>query len=181
MISKSEYDDLGGDQALVASDIEAFLKPDWLGNPGRIDQYLTSGDKEDFFSIFSSAPQYVYAYGLTADGTATTPVVKTEITPPERPQINASNPDTLPLEGGIVEVTYTIDHPVGDRLPTIETAWGLEWAHDFTVTPAKITFVLDPNTAAEPGSEPRTSFFRIQYPDAYDKVITLRQPAPDRP
>ena len=180
-IPVSDYQRLGSDQALIARDVENFLEPDWLGNPGEIAKHLITGEKEDFFNLYSTAPQYIYAYGMTADGTATSPVVFLEVSAPERPVVNASDLGTLPVEGGTFEVSYTIDHRGAQELPTIETAWGLEWAHDFTVTAEKITFVVDSNAAAEPDSAPRTSFFRIQYPDAYDKVITLRQLTPELP
>lgn len=178
-ISRSEYEELGGDAQLIASDVEYFLKPDWLGNPGRIADHLVSGVREESFSLYDTEPQYIYAYGLTGEGTATSAVFKTGVTAPARPVIDASDPGMLPVEGGTFEVTYTVENPYPDELPTIETAWGLDWAHDFTVEAGKVSFIVDSNDSAEPGGAPRQSFFRIRYTDAYDKVITLRQLAPD--
>ena len=187
-IEKADYDRLGSDAALIAADIEDFCKPDWMGNPGEIAKHLmTDSRKGETFSVYGAGEYYVYAYGLTPDGTATSEVEKLLVIVPESPKITLSRnypayaPLEVPIEGGTYEIGYTIENPLDGAELTVEPAWGVEWVHDFVVSADKITFTVDSNAAAEPGSEPRTTWFNVSYPDAVSSpAVNIRQAAPEK-
>ena len=178
---RSEYEEYASDQALIESDIERFLRPGWTGEPGNIADHLTSGSQIEIteYLYYAERDYYLYAYGLDADGTVTTPLITKELfTTPAKPSIEAGEPEIYPVEGGTFEVTFRIDNPIDGATAEVQPPYNAEWLHSLEISDGKVIFTLDPNTAAEPGDAPRGSYFTISYPEAYNKAVTIRQAAP---
>ena len=177
-MSKEEFDALGSDEAVIAADIEAFKRPDWSGNPGSVEKNLKKGETEEFWSFINTKTQVVYAYGLNADETATSKIYKLEVTPLPKPVINFDQPAEVTVEGGRVTVKYSVENPIeGEKIEITQPQ--VDWIRDITFTDTEITFTVDPNTDAAPGSDPRKGFFNVSYKDAYNKAVVVTQAAPE--
>lgn len=181
VILRSEYEEYADDRALIEAQIENFLRPGWTGEPGSIEENLTTGSRIEYteYLYYPEREYYLYAYGLDADGTVSTAgLTKVLFTTPPKPTITADAPATYPVEGGTFEVSFQIDHPIEGAQPQVQPPYNADWLHSLEITDGKVIFTLDPNTDAEPGDAPRTSYFTISYPEAYNKAVTIRQAAP---
>ena len=178
-MSKEEFDALGSDEAVIASDIEAFKRPGWDGTPGSVENNLIKGETEDTWSFINTKTQVVYAYGLNADEAVTSKIYTLEVTPLPKPVINFDQPAEVPVEGGKVTVKYSIENPVeGEKIEITQPQ--VDWIRDITFTDTEITFTVDPNTAAAPGSDPRKGSFNVSYKEAYNKAVVVTQAAPEK-
>lgn len=178
---RSDYEQYADDRTLIAAQIEGFLRPDWAGKPGTIADNLTTGSlvESKEYLFYAEREYYLYAYGLEADGTVTTDGITKELfTTPAKPIITADDPETYPVEGGTFEVSFRIANPIDGAQPQVQPPYNADWLHSFEITEDTVRFTLEPNTDAEPGEAPRTSYFAISYPEAYNKAITIRQAAP---
>lgn len=128
---------------------------------------------------------YVYALGINADGTVTSPLFKKIVTIPAAPTITTTpeysyyNPLQIPVQGGTFDVTYVVENPVEGGEVTCIPPFGVEWVHDCVVSDGKVTFTVDSNEAATPGSDPRVAYLNLEYTGATDRAtITISQAAP---
>ena len=169
-------DNYTNDEDLIAEELT------WLS-----EYDLKTGDLMDkYFYTYKSGDLYVYAFGVNADKTVTSPLYKKLVNIPAAPVLSTtpdysySNPLEIPVEGGVFEVSYTIENPVEDGEVTCIPPFGVTWIHDFVVSDGKVTFTVDSNEAAEPGSEPRRTFFNLDYPGTSSRpAINIRQAAPE--
>lgn len=178
---RSEYEQYADERALITAQIEGFQRPGWSGEPGTIAENLTTGSliESTEYLYYAECDYYLYAYGLEADGTITTDgIAKERFTTPAKPVIAADNPETYPVGGGTFEVSFRIANPIPGAQAQVQPPYNAEWLHSLEITEDKVRFTLEPNTAAEPGDAPRTSYFTISYPEAYNKAVTIRQAAP---
>ena len=176
------------DEELIANDIKSFQEEDWMGNPGQIADHLQTGTlTEKMFGAYKTGEVYIYAYGLTVDGEATSAVFKENAIVLDRPIIT-TDPDytasyaplEVPVEGGQFEVAFSVENPTEGAEVTYELQWGVEWVHDIVLSDGKISFTADSTEAAEPGSEPRRTFFNLDYPGTSSRpAINIRQAAPE--
>ncbi len=166
------------DQAVIDSEVANVLQ---FGAEELNQGTLSS----EYFWNWQPGEIYVYAVGITIDGTVTTPLYKQSITIPAAPVISTTpnypfyNPLQIPVEGGTFEVSYTVENPVEGGEVTCVPPFGVDWIHDFKVYEDKVTFVVDSNENAEPGSEVRTSFFNLDYTGANNRAtVNISQAVP---
>lgn len=175
VMRQSEFDEYGSDQAVIDSDVE-YVKE----NPSRLRK--GSIDKEEFSLIYQGVPYVVYAFGVTEEGKVTSKeLFKQTFNAPERPSVSFGEVALIPAEGGKVTVSYTVDNPIAGKTITATAGYGVDWIHDINVTDTEISFVADANSAAEPGSDPRTGFISVSYPEAYNASLTFKQASPEKP
>lgn len=163
------------DEELLSSSLEYLTESD-----------LITGDLMDkYIYSYMTGDLYVYAFGVTADKTVTSPLYKVKVNIPAPPTITISpeysysSPLEVPVEGGTFEINYTVDNPVEGGEVTCVPAFGVEWIHDFVVSDGKITFTVDSNASAEPGSDPRRTFFNLEYPGTSSRpAVNILQAAP---
>lgn len=178
---RSEYEQYVDELALITAQIEGFQRPGWSGEPGTIAENLTTGSliESTEYLYYAERDYYLYAYGLEADGTVTTDgITKVLFTTPAKPVISADNPETYPVGGGTFEVSFLIANPIDGAQPQVQPPYNADWLHSLEIAGDRVRFTLEPNTAAEPGDAPRSSYFTISYPEAYNKAVTIRQAAP---
>lgn len=175
VMRQSEFDEYGSDQAVIDSDVE-YVKE----NPSRLRK--GSIDKEEFSLIYQGVPYVVYAFGVTEEGKVTSKeLFKQTFNAPERPSVSFGDVALIPADGGKVTVSYTVTNPIAGKTITATAGYGVDWIHDINVTDTEISFVADANSAAEPGSDPRTGFISVSYPEAYNASLTFKQASPEKP
>lgn len=172
VMRQSEFDEYGSEQAVIDSDVE-YVK----ANPTRIRH--NAFEKEEFSLIYQGASYVVYAFGLTEEGKVTSKgLTKITFDAPQRPSVTLGSIDLVPVEGGKVTVSYTVENPIEGASLTADAGYGIDWIHDIQVSDKEIAFVVDANTAAEPESDPRKGFINVSYPEAYNASAVFYQASP---
>lgn len=175
VMKKSEFDEYGSDQAVIDSDVE-YVK----NNPDRL--RTAPIDKEEFSLYIQGASYVVYAFGLTAEGKVTSKeLTKVSFDAPQRPSITLGSIDLIPVEGGKVTVSYSVENPIEGESIKVDAGRDVDWIHDIQVSDNEISFVADANSAAEPESDPRTGYITVSYPEAYNASATFKQASPAKP
>lgn len=172
--SRATTTPLPSEEELIASDIENFRNSPW--GDGIADRLRTGRLENLELTLSPEKPYYFYAYGLNEDGTVTSDhIAKIEITVPPRPEIVIAELELQPVDDGRVTLNYSITHPAQGA--EIQITPREEWVHDFSVSAQTISFTVDSNADAEPGSEPR----RPSSPSATPKPTTRRSSSASRP
>ena len=119
---------------------------------------------------------------MTEEGKVTSKeLFKQTFNAPERPSVSFGEVALIPADGGKVTVSYTVSNPIAGKTITATAGYGVDWIHDINVTDTEISFVADANSAAEPGSDPRTGFISVSYPEAYNASLNFKQASPEKP
>ena len=111
MVGQISLSNYTTDQAVIDSEVANVLQ---FGAEELNQGTLSS----EYFWNWQPGEIYVYAVGITIDGTVTTPLYKQSITIPAAPIISTTpnypfyNPLQIPVEGGTFEVSYTVENPV---------------------------------------------------------------------
>lgn len=185
VMEKEEYEKFASDEEVIKADIEKFLQEDWFGNPGTIEENLKKGVEEDCYEYLynSDTEYYIYAYGLDADGTVTTGsiykyLIKTLASP--EVVITWDNNIIIPIEGGDYEATFEIKNPIeGKELTASEGYYCRDWVKNVRVEGNKIKFTVDSSASDTSGSETRSGFITVSYPDAVSNPnISFKQTLP---
>ena len=190
VMSKSEFDEYGSDENVIAADIEYFQAEDWFGVPGEIADYLYSGSQANCYEYLTSADTdyYIYAYGLNADGTVTsdgiTKVLIHSNAKPELVILDWDNETVIPIEGGTYKVSYELKNPIEGRELTANAGYQCsDWVTDVSVDMEEciIEFTVLPSTDVAPSYETtRSGFVTLSYYDlAYSPNIMFEQQLPE--
>lgn len=172
VMKQSEFDEYGSEQAVIDSDVE------WAkSHPDRVRH--GAFEKEDFSLISQGASYVVYAFGFNDEGKVTSKgLTKITFDAPQRPSVTLGSIDLVPVEGGKVTVSYSVENPIEGASLTVDAGYGIDWIHDIQVSDKEISFVVDANSAAEPESDPRKGFINVSYPEAFNASAVFYQASP---
>lgn len=97
-----------------------------------------------------------------------------DITLPPVINITTPSPLTVPSEGDIATIGYSIENPV-DGVTISADSGEATWIHDFDYSiPGEVTFIVDENTGSA-----RSAVLTLTYATADAKIITINQPKPN--